>query len=508
MGVDGAEGIRTTRTGRVIVYLAVLLVALSVLYTRPLLLVGSAGLGAWLIAHALDFRWRVGHTLESLTIEQQVGSPEVRIEETREVTVVATADQCYVPSLAVRSTLPLGIRKRSEEPARLTPEEPRAKGTVVFEGTKPGRHSLGPFRLGFRDRYGLFTFGHIHGSSTEIEITEGGVSPHVGQGGVPHPPELPPNAITGVRNDIGGSELVKYHPGDDASRIDWKVSARMGDTYIRDDTSDQNEVPTVTVIVDGRSSMFAGPAGRSKLQYVPAVLDRLLDLAQIDGVPVGGIVVTEGQTDVFQEPHGGAAHYDAIRERVATLAHVPRSVRGRRTGRGLSTGASQRVVKGLFSGRGRTDSAFDTKLRPFLRHRSAGGQSLSPLVDAVAEAAESSSGRKKAVVFTDDVRTDEVREAARTANQRGLTTDVYLLPDAAFETLSENAGPGDQAREQFVRLERFRDSVSFPPHVRAFELCPEEWIESVSGRTGRRRPSSDENSSVSRGEVTAVTPIE
>lgn len=104
------------------------------------------------------------------------------------------------------------------------------------------------------------------------------------------------------------SELRKYLPSDDASRIDWKSSARTNDLYVKE--FDVEKDTDTFIILDASNTMTFGTAEKLKSEYV-AVLAATLAYASVDnGLNVGlGIY---GDKKLFLEPDGGDMQYQRI----------------------------------------------------------------------------------------------------------------------------------------------------------------------------------------------------
>lgn len=104
------------------------------------------------------------------------------------------------------------------------------------------------------------------------------------------------------------SDLRTYLPSDDASRIDWKSSARTNDLYVKE--YDVEKDTDTFIILDASSTMTFGTAEKLKSEYV-AVLAATLAYASVDnGLNVGlGIY---GKEKLFLEPDGGDRQYQRI----------------------------------------------------------------------------------------------------------------------------------------------------------------------------------------------------
>lgn len=114
-----------------------------------------------------------------------------------------------------------------------------------------------------------------------------------------------------------GTELAEgrpYAPGDDVRRIDWNLSARMAEPYVR--TTEPDRELTTWVVVDGSASLDFGTALREKRELALAGCAAVAFLTARGGNRVGGII-TGGTTPVVVQPRSGAGGAFALLRKVA-----------------------------------------------------------------------------------------------------------------------------------------------------------------------------------------------
>jgi uncharacterized protein (DUF58 family) len=87
------------------------------------------------------------------------------------------------------------------------------------------------------------------------------------------------------------AEARLYAPGDDVRRIDWAVTARTGDTHVRDAIAER-ELET-TLLVDLTASMSFGTVRSEKRDLALTVTAAVMHLAGGGGNRVGAIVLGE-----------------------------------------------------------------------------------------------------------------------------------------------------------------------------------------------------------------------
>ncbi|HEY0186152.1 MAG TPA: DUF58 domain-containing protein [Cellulomonas sp.] len=147
-------------------------------------------------------------------------------------------------------------------------------------------------------------------------------------------------AQRGAGLDLAG--LRAYSEGDDARHIDWNVTARMDEPYLREFTEDR-EI-TAWLVLDRSASMAAGADGRGKdgtLTELALVLARLLGRG---GNRVGAVLYDTGAVRVVP-PRTGRRQALVIATELERTAPrpagpAPRRAARRRRGRGTGTTGS------------------------------------------------------------------------------------------------------------------------------------------------------------------------
>lgn len=97
-------------------------------------------------------------------------------------------------------------------------------------------------------------------------------------------------------------ESRPYQPGDDVRNIDWRVTARTGDTHSKL-FREERERP-VLISVDARSSMFFATRGRFKSVVAAELASLLAWMAHGDGDRVGGEIFNDQQHTEFRPRRG------------------------------------------------------------------------------------------------------------------------------------------------------------------------------------------------------------
>src|SRR5687768_3244474 len=101
------------------------------------------------------------------------------------------------------------------------------------------------------------------------------------------------------------SEVRQYQPGDDVRFIDWNVSARMNDTYVKVFTEEREM--TVMLLVDLSASERFGAVARPKVETVAEVA-ALLAFSAIKNNDRVGLILFTDRIERFVPPKKGKGH--------------------------------------------------------------------------------------------------------------------------------------------------------------------------------------------------------
>src|SRR3954471_17306369 len=121
---------------------------------------------------------------------------------------------------------------------------------------------------------------------------------------------------------IAFSEVRQYIPGDDIRLIDWNVSARMNDTYVKLFTEEREM--TVLLLVDMSASGRCGSRVRQK-RDLTAELAAVLAFSAIRNNDRVGLIIFTDEVEKFVPPKKGKRH--VLRVVSEILSYVPRSPR-------------------------------------------------------------------------------------------------------------------------------------------------------------------------------------
>lgn len=458
------------------------LAAGAILFAQPFLLAGAAGVGAWLLVAQVAFVRSLTRVDDGLSVDQQLSAGRVGTDEPVDVTLtvgLAAASRCDLtleldPPVAVRADDPdariLHLPPGETEGATTTTVTAPVAGTLQFD--PPGVTVPGP--------RGLFVETIQRGPAPTLRV-EPRVprNVHVGQAGE----EI---AVTFGEHDAGrlGSglepaELREYIPGDAASRIDWKATARLHHPHVREFEAETDR--TTALVVDHRSSMAVGRAGERMLDYAREVALAFLESARELDDPLGVYTVGDEGVTSRLDPAAAAEQYRRIRTVLADIA--PTAPAGARRAESRAPAAARRDA-GTLGG----DSAFARTLSPFLAEAAPYLQRIAedPLFGAVSANVARLRGTVWTVVFTDDSHPAELREAVKLARGGDDHVLVFLTPAALFE--QEGLTDLEAAYDLYSDFESFRRELDRLDRVSAFEVSPGDRLQAVlEARRARRR---------------------
>ncbi len=130
----------------------------------------------------------------------------------------------------------------------------------------------------------------------KIEIKARGLSSHLFTGGY-H------SAFKG--RGMSFSEVRLYYPGDDVRHIDWNVTARTGDPYVK--VFEEERENTVMLLVDVSGSAVFGSHSQFKEEYLTE-LCAVLAFSAISNNDKVGVMLFSDRVELFIPPKKGKQH--------------------------------------------------------------------------------------------------------------------------------------------------------------------------------------------------------
>lgn len=118
-------------------------------------------------------------------------------------------------------------------------------------------------------------------------------------------------------------QLRQYYPGDDIRTIDWNVTARSGEPYVREFIEERDL--TILICLDTSGSMRFGSVDRRKLD-VAVELSAVFALAAQQNNDRVGLIAFGGDTPVLLTPRRTRAHVDLLIRTALGSAGAPSGV--------------------------------------------------------------------------------------------------------------------------------------------------------------------------------------
>lgn len=101
------------------------------------------------------------------------------------------------------------------------------------------------------------------------------------------------------------SEVRNYIPGDDVRSIDWNVTARTGEPFVK--LYEEERELTVMLIVDASRSVYFGTFGQMKNQIIAEVA-AVLSFSAISNADKVGLILFSDEVELYIPPKKGKPH--------------------------------------------------------------------------------------------------------------------------------------------------------------------------------------------------------
>jgi uncharacterized protein (DUF58 family) len=481
-----------TRRFRATVAVGGILAVAAVVYERPLLLVGAAGVGAWLLAVQVSFLRLLRRLDADLAVDQAVTPGRVATDRPADLAVTARLARPSPLSLAFEVRPPIPLRTASTDRAlALAPGDEAGQLTVPVEPSVAGAFEVPPVRVTARDPFGLFEETIERGPSPTLRVDPRAPrNVHVGQGGEQVATAYGEHDAGRLGSGLEPAELRQYVPGDAASHIDWNATARLAEPHVREYEAETDR--ETVLVVDQRASMGVGPNGETALAYAREVALGFLARARAAGDPLGLYAVGDDGVTERSPPSVTPDQYARLRTALADLAPTD----GDGDGGGVSGPAT--VDRSPAAARDRAtllddDSAFARTLAPYFADTGTYVERVAddPLFATVETFVGRLQGTVWTVILTDDRHRAELREAVKVARRGDDRVLVFLAPSVLFD--ADGLADLDRAYERYRGFEEFRRDLDGFERVTAFEVAPGDRLQAVlSARTRQRAARGDD----------------
>lgn len=456
-----------------------LLAVLAALFVSRTLLVGAAGVGAWLLARQYAFVREAAAIREGITVAEGVDRQRTYPEEAVAVTLT--------PRLAEETSLRVEVESRPPITATGSSREDRVAGlgetrTYAAEFPVVGEFAFDDPLVTVTERGGLFAEEFTAGFGPMVTVeprTPRNV--HIGRGGTKVATVYGEHDAGRVGTGLDPAELREYRPGDAAHRIDWKATARLRDLHVREFEAETDH--ETVLVVDHRASTGTGADGVTALDYLRQVALTFAGTAARLNDPLAFYGVGDGGTTAARRSGTGTAQYRAIRKRLLALS--PTTPDGERIDP-YGPAAARRAAIRLRD----DDTPFARTLRPFFGVSTGYVRRVErdPLVETVRDHLPHIRRSVRTVILTDDSNRIEVTEAVKLARGGGGHVLVFLAPTVLFEP----GGMADleRAYDRYLDFEEFRRELARIDRVEALEIGPGDRIDAVLANRRRRETTS------------------
>ncbi|WP_128478742.1 DUF58 domain-containing protein [Halorussus pelagicus] len=463
----------------------------AALFAEPLLLVGAAGVGGWLVARQYAFVRAVTEAAASLDMTQSPKRDRLGEDDSVEVALDATLPDPAPFGLDIEADVPVGVETDDANATATLPAGER-EATATFEARCP---LAGEFRFGrptvrATDDSERFTARFAAGETATVTVDARGPRDlHVGSGGdvIDTPYGDLDTGERGVGLDF--AELRSYVPGDAVRNIDWKATARSDGAYVR--TYETTAERRTVLLLDCRSAMATGPAGAKTFDYLRRFALGVVEYARQRSEPLGLYAVGDEGLVANRVPAANEETYAEIEDRLREFAPGDGDDFGERAcSERAPAGTSPAVARQRARLLRGDDSAYAERLEPFFSAADPYVARIEgdPLYGAVRTALSRLSGSVTTVVLTDDSNHARTRAAVRTAARGDGTVLAFLTPTVLFER--ESADP-EATYERYADFERFRRELANERGVAAFEVAPGDQLSRLLADHRARRRSAE-----------------
>jgi uncharacterized protein (DUF58 family) len=462
------------------VALVALLLAWAAVLERPLLVVGGAGVAAWLLVYQYRFLRTVGERLPDLEVSVDIDRTRVSAEDRTAGALSLGTERPTELALRASVETPVGTESAGAT-CHLRPGMDATESVFTVEWPVAGTFEFEAPTVAAVDPLGLFSVATTLGSAPTVTVEPHAPSDlHVGESGRQVLSSFGDHETDATDTGFTPAEVRQYLPGDSVRQMDWKATARLAEPHVRE-FEGETDLET-GLLVDHRHTMATGRAGERKLDFARQVALALVRHARLSGDPLACTCIgDEGVTERF-DLGTGADHYRAVEDRLHALEPTAAVASGHA---GTARSPAQATVT---ADRLDGDTEFDRRLRPFFETttRYVARIAERPLFASTREWTARRAGTARTIFVTDDTNRAELLEAVKVARAGSSRVVVYLTPTALYE--GNGLSTLDAAYERYTEFEQFRRDLAGLERVSAFEVGPVDRLRHVlaAGRGERR----------------------
>ncbi len=243
---------------------------------------------------------------DQVTVEVGVEPPVVEGVETEVSVRLVNPTKVPIELAEVSIPYPKEFRLVSGNPNVITSLPPESEIKFSYSVIpRLGKHSFPPPRLVIRDFMGLFRYE----ASNPVTPLEVRVLPKY---------EVPTARVFSIITRPAGTSRTgrsgfgteffgvrEYTPGDEYKWIEWKATARHGMRRIFVKEFEQEISLNLFLVIDSHHSMFAGPWGRTVMEYVASAIMKLVSYSARRGDSIALMYVAWPQNEDMPLTRGG-----------------------------------------------------------------------------------------------------------------------------------------------------------------------------------------------------------
>jgi uncharacterized protein (DUF58 family) len=478
-----------TRRAWTIGVTALLLVALALVTQRPVLLLGAATIGAWLITHQFLFARRAARLDAEIEVRQSLTPARVAPESTATISLSLSVPEGSPLSVQAHGRPPVAGSLTNEADGLPTVRIKRGEqmASIEFDVSMPvaGVHNVAQAVLHLSDTHGLFTETICRGPEPSLTVEPRNPEDiHIGTGGESIAIAYGEHSAGQLGSGLEPAEVRKYVPGDSLNRIDWKATARLSEAHVRDYEAETDR--TTVLLIDHRSNTALGVEGRRIVDYLGEVALTYIGSARALGDPLGCYTIGNGGLTAAEQPSANQQAYTTIQDIVTELSPTDasephRSITSQYEARTPAEARQDALVLAD------DETTFAATLQPFFKAANPYVERIEsdPLFAATRSRLTRLRGLTWTIILTDDSNRAELREAIKAARRGDNQVVAFIAPRCLFE-------PGsitdlESTYDRYLDFEGFRRDLASLPRVEAFEVAPGDRIRNLLSQRKRRR---------------------
>jgi len=451
---------------------------LAFLFAEPVYLLAAGGVLAWLVAQEAIFRHDATVIDDTLAISYECSQNAVQPDQSLDVQITATLTDPTQYLLTIAPGWPKYTASSvADRPLTLDPGMNKDTATSQLQFPFAGRYTVGPAEITIASRFRLFVSTLTRSTTTTITVEpEQPDNIHVGQAGDQFAVTFGDHGSGNTGPGMVPAGMRAYMPGDPASRIDWKATARLDDVYVRE-FEIETDRPLI-ILLDDRPTP-TNTAQTRPADYRRHIASTLVAEANSHGDPIGLYRLTTDGVEVTSRLSADPEQYLTIRDQLYTVPERPA------TDESTNSDSNKQQISPKISAvatRLDTDrSAFGTTLRQYGRRELNTTQiEESPLAETIRTYLKRQRRDVRVAILTDDQRRAELYDAMKLVGQYSPEVLAFITPSMLFET--QTVSDVDRLYSEYAEFEQFRQRIDGFDNITAFEVAPSDSLQTVLAR--------------------------